>query len=120
MRKLPLIFMAIATVAVGACDSNNQVAAIAGVTPGALTSALVITPNPVTIAVGSQVQLTTNAGASQTGQVQWFSSNTIVATVSPTGLVTGFSAGVVTISARFNFDTLQAATATVIVQNPGP
>ena len=114
--------MAIATVVVGACDSNNTVAAIARINPGNVTtpSALFITPNQVTIAVGSQVQLTTNAGSSQQGQLQWFSSNTIVATVSPTGLVTGFAAGVVTITARFIFDTLQAATATVIVQSPGP
>jgi uncharacterized protein YjdB len=112
--------MAIAAAAVGACDSNNQVAAIAPVVPNSVTPALIIAPNQVTIAVGAQAQLSTNAGASQQGQLQWSSSNTIVATVSPTGLVTGFSAGAATITARFVFDTLQAATATVIVQNPGP
>lgn len=121
MRKLPLIILTVATAAVVACDSNNQVAAIGPLVPGTISPAsLVITPNQVTIGVGSQTQLTTNAGASQQGQVQWFSSNTIVATVSPTGLVTGFSAGAVTITARFVFDTLQAATATVIVVTPGP
>jgi hypothetical protein len=41
-----------------------------------------------------------------------------VATVSPQGVVTGFTPGAATISARFSFDTLHTATASVIVVAP--
>lgn len=115
---LPLIVLTAAVVAAGACDSNDQVAAIAGPVPIPSPTVLQISPDQVTIVVGTTFQLSTNAGASQQGQLQWSSSNTSVATVSPTGLVAGFAPGAATITARFNFDTTHVASASVIVTAP--
>jgi uncharacterized protein YjdB len=117
MKTLSAITIGIAFAALAGCDSRSTdptVAAIAG--PGVLSAsaALTISPSEVTITVGSTTQLSTNAGA-QSSQLQWFSSNSAIATVTNTGLVTAFSPGTATITARFTSDTNKSASASVIV-----
>jgi uncharacterized protein YjdB len=117
MKTLSAITIGIAVAALAGCDSRSTdptVAAIAG--PGVLSAsaALTISPSEVTITVGSTTQLSTNAGA-QSSQLQWFSSNSANATVTNTGLVTAFSPGTATLTARFTSDTNKSASASVIV-----
>lgn len=116
MRSLSIISLAIAAV-LAACERSTDptVAVVAGQPSIASSASLTITPSQVVIAAGSTAQLSTNASAGQQSQLQWSSSNTAVATVSGSGLVTGFSPGAATISARFSFDTTRVAVATVNV-----
>ena len=74
-----------------------------------------ILPDVTEIPVGQFAELQTNAPLNLRNQVQWRSSNSNVAAVSSSGRVTGIFPGVATITARFAFDTTQAATATVTV-----
>ena len=74
--------------------------------------------------MGSSIQLNTNAPLSLQNQVQWSSLKSTVATVTPSGLVTGVAVGTATITARYVFDTTRVATAVVdvtgtTVTNPG-
>jgi hypothetical protein len=81
---------------------------VSGSTPltveGALSS-LQVTPSAVTILAGSGQQFTAtgsfNDGSSEnlTGMVSWISSNTSVATINSSGLLTAISAGTVTVTA---------------------
>jgi hypothetical protein len=113
MRSLAALGLALA--AASACEVATQpiVASLHGPPSSA---ALTVLPSSVTIGVGSSAQLSTNA--SDANQLQWFSSNTSVATVSSTGLVTGFSPGTALISVRFASDTANVSTATVVVASP--
>lgn len=110
---------AIAIAAISACESTRlpTVAGLAGQPAVTSTTTLTISPDQVTISVGSTVQLTANAGAGS-GQLQWSSSIPQVATVSPTGLVTAFTPGATIISVRFPSDTIHVGTATVLVSSP--
>lgn len=114
MRKILLPTLCLALGAMAACDSNTDtVAGIAG-TVGSPTIPITVQPTNVQIQVGNSVQLSTNAGTSP-GQVEWLSSNVNIATVSATGVVTGFSVGTVVITVRFVSDRNNAATALVQV-----
>ena len=86
-----------------------------GLNGGQKGQTLVVQPNEVQLAVGQIAQLQTNAPLSLLNQVQWFSSRPTIAAVGPSGRVTGLFPGIATITARFAFDTTQAATATVTV-----
>jgi uncharacterized protein YjdB len=73
-----------------------------------------VTPSPDSVAIGQTVQLTatvkdTNGLIVTDRPVTWTSSNTAVATVSPTGLVKGVALGTVTISAKAETKTGQAS-----------
>ena len=70
---------------------------------GKANSSLTITPSSATIAVGETVQL-----SASTSSVQWSSSAAAVATVAPSGLVTGLAAGTATITAKHRNTTAQA------------
>ena len=64
-----------------------------------------VTPAPASVIIGKTTQLTaivkdTNGLIVTDRPVTWTSSNTAIATVSPTGLVTGVALGTVTISAK--------------------
>lgn len=85
---------------------------------------LVISPSRVQLLVGGTFQFNTNAPPSIRSQVQWSSSQSTVATVSPSGFVTAVAVGSATITARYAFDTTNVSTATVdvtgtTVTNPG-
>ena len=79
-------------------------------------TAIAITPSASEVAVGSTVQIRcayTPAGAS--GKLVYSSSNSDIATVSSTGIVTGVAAGDVVITATLETDMLITATTTVSV-----
>ncbi len=117
MRRLILITVAIAGLT--GCEQAlvTSIAGLSGVTISdtSNTNPLVITPPSINLTVGQTFQFMTNAPPTQLNEVQWSSLNTAVATTSPTGLVSAVGAGTTTITARFSFDTLNVATATVIV-----
>ena len=120
MRPYTRLILATATTAAAAlagCDGTTSpfVAAVGGTTAANSADALVISPGHVSVKAGTTVQLSTNAPANLSSQVQWSSSSTTVATVSPSGLVNAVSAGSSVISARYTFDTTRVATAIVDV-----
>ena len=84
-----------------------------------------VTPGTASIPVGQTGQLTATpkdaSGAALTGRVvTWASSNTAVATVSGSGLVTGVAVGSTTITATSEGQSGTAAiTVTAVVTNPG-
>ncbi|HJU75911.1 MAG TPA: Ig-like domain-containing protein [Gemmatimonadaceae bacterium] len=88
--------------------------------PPAVVSVGVTPPNG-SLQVGATLQLTANvtviSGAPTT--VTWSTSNAAVATVSGSGLVTGVSAGSVTVTATSTFDATKSGSASLTV-NPPP
>lgn len=115
----PLLIFVAAVAALAGCDGRTIL--LAGVSADTTNgNTLIITPNPATVTAGSSIQLATNAPLTQQSQVQWGSSNTTVATISPSGSVHGIRAGTVTISARYSFDTTRVATSTLnVIALPG-
>src|SRR4051812_21897705 len=83
-----------------ACERSTAptLAAVGGTVTTPSSTALTLAPNQITIAVGTQAQLSTNASSTQQPQLQWTSSNNAIATVTGTGLVTGRSPGTATIN----------------------
>ncbi len=114
-----------------ACEHTTSpiVAGIGGnaAPPGSVNNnvtPLLISPSRVQLIVGGTIQFTTNAPPSLRSQVQWSSSPSTVATVSPSGFATAVAVGTATITARYAFDTTNVSTATVDVSgttmaNPG-
>ena len=105
-------------VAAAACDmSPNPRFAAAGPTPPTLgggggQNALVVQPAQVEIFVGATFQLTTNAHGAA---LFWNTSNSSIARVSSSGLVSGVNAGIAIITATSAADPSQTASSTVIV-----
>lgn len=79
-------------------------------------NALVITSPGASINVGERVQLTAMARPGASANFSWASSNESVATVNESGVVTGVTAGVATISVSAGEST---GSATLIVLEPG-
>ena len=117
MRTHPVLILTVAIAALTACETRSTEPTVAGIGGQTISnvSALTLSPSQVTVAVGTTVQLAASAGSGQLGQIQWGSSNTAVATVSATGLVTAFAPGTATITARLLSDTTQQASASVLV-----
>jgi hypothetical protein len=121
MRPYTLFILtagAVAAASLSGCESTSSpvVAAVGGTTAAVnSTDALLISPGRVTVTAGTSVQLNTNAPSNLRAQVQWSSSNTTVAAVSPSGLVSGIAPGSSLITARYSFDTTRVATAVVDV-----
>jgi uncharacterized protein YjdB len=86
--------------------------------PESTTTPLVITPSQLQLAPGTSAQLSTNAPTAVQSQLRWSSSQTAVASVSSTGLVTGFGTGSASITVRYASDTTNVASATIIVSMP--
>lgn len=110
--------LGIAVASLAACETRitePRFASIGGGTSTPNSAPLVISPDTVTIAVGTTVQMTASAGSAIQGQLTWSSSNTSVATVSATGLVTAFAPGTSTISATNGNDPRTTGFATVNV-----
>jgi len=118
MRMHPVVVLGLVIAATVGCETRDDasIAGIGGVTSRTDSSALTISPSSVAIAVGTTAQLSTNAGSTQA--ISWASSNTNVASVSGTGLVSAFAPGATTITARIIGDTTQVATASVSVTSP--
>jgi hypothetical protein len=112
------------TLAIAACLATGCEQAVAptvgslGGRAASTSSTLAISPSTVTVTVGTSVQLSTNAPLAVQNQVEWSSSNTTVATISPTGLLNTFAAGSSVVTARLASDTTQAATAAITVISP--
>ena len=74
-----------------------------------------VIPATLTIAVGAKSRLTaTVGGRNYTNGVNWSSSNTAKATVSPAGLVTGVAAGSATITATYEASGLTDTTSVTV------
>jgi hypothetical protein len=89
-------------------------------TPNGITSpdALILTPpTGASIAVGEKVQLTATAKAGTAATYFWASSNPSVATVSESGLVSGVSVGIATITVHGGGS---AGSSTLIISYPVP
>src|SRR5579862_3874301 len=90
------------TVGLAACGSTPT--APSSSTPAASSSAFTVTVSGISpLAVGQAIAFTarTSAAPDVTGQSVWASSDATVATVSPTGFVTGIGVGVAKISAAY-------------------
>jgi alpha-tubulin suppressor-like RCC1 family protein/uncharacterized protein YjdB len=110
----------------GVAPGNATITATANADPTktAVTAVTVRAPVVVTIAshagtvsVGGTLQLTAGVTGTTNTAVAWSSSNAAVATVSNTGLVTGVSAGTVTITATSAADGTKSATTSLTVSS---
>jgi hypothetical protein len=103
---------------VAACGDDVTVIA----PPGGGINSVTVAPDQVTIPVQGQVQMiaAVNADSGKATTVTWTSSNTAVASVSATGLVTGVTAGTVGITACSTVNSSVCGAATVIVAAPVP
>src|SRR5256714_170731 len=115
-RSLRLIALAALAVAAGvvACERTTS-----PIGPPAAVVSVDLTPPSATVQVGQTVQVTAiprdaNGNALSDRAVTWTSSNTSVAIVSPTGLVTGVVAGSATITATSEG---KSGTASITVTN---
>ncbi|MFL5607256.1 MAG: Ig domain-containing protein, partial [Gemmatimonadaceae bacterium] len=100
--------------------ANGLVSGSADVTVIPAIAEVVVTPSPSNLVIGKSAPLTATlhdaAGAAITGRtVTWSSSSDAIATVSPTGSVTGVSLGTATITATSEG---KSGTATVVVTAP--
>jgi hypothetical protein len=121
MRKHTVIALSFAVASLVACDTDRTptIAGIGGGTTSATTTnQLSISPSTAEIVLGGTVQLTTNIPAPLPTQVEWFTLNPTVATVSQSGLVTGGGLGSATIRVRLVSDTTKSASAVVVVVAP--
>lgn len=86
--------------------SDTQTVGLSGVGVAPTLTSISITPSNATVVIGTPQQFTAtgmfNNGSSQnlTNTAAWSSSNTSVATVSTTGLVSGVTSGIITLSAQ--------------------
>lgn len=116
MRPAPLL--ALCALVVSACGDGN-VATSPVVTGGAIAS-VSLNVTAAQLGVGQTLQLSatplTATGAVTTGTVTWSSGAGGIASVSPSGLVTGVAAGTATISATAGG---KAGTATITVSGSG-
>jgi len=103
-----------ATITVTTNDGSKTATTTVTVTP-AVTS-ITLSPTTASIAVGSMQQLSKTVNPSGANQnVTWSSSNTSVATVNSSGLVTGVNGGTATITATAADGSGKTATATITV-----
>src|SRR5438309_1635827 len=107
--------VAVASVVVGvSVPVVGQLVPTASVTPDTAVASVTISPAPASVQVGQTLQLTAtpkdSAGGILVGRtVTWASGNTSVATVSPSGQVTGVAPGSATITATSEGKTSTAA-----------
>ena len=96
------------TTKITATTANGKSASCTVVVITSITS-LSVSPTSSTLEIGQTVQLIKNVNPSTTTEeVQWISSNTSVATVSTTGLVTARNAGIATITLKNSSGTKSA------------
>ena len=113
----PVLPLALAAVA-SACEMSTTPDAL-GPAGFATTSApLSVSPGFIRIPMGTSAQLSVNATSDVANEVEWESLSPLIVTVDAAGVVTGRSAGVATVQARFAFDFANTAIATVEV-TPG-
>jgi hypothetical protein len=124
----PFIVIALGAAVLAGCEQSAtpMIAGIGPATfipPGNITSnllPLVISPSSVNLLVGGVFQFSTNAPLTLRNNVEWGTLESNIVTISPTGLVNAVGLGTATITARYSFDTLRVATATVFVNGTTP
>ena len=120
MRLHHSFILAIGAGALVACGDGLP-PTLAGLAPPASgthsdgTSALLVTPNPVSLLVGGAYQLSMNAPLSLQNQVEWNSQQSTVASISPSGVVNAIGVGIAIVTARYAFDTTNVASTTINV-----
>ena len=124
-----IISAAVAGIIIVACyEKSHPIAptsgdAIDGVTqqdnPAAGLNSITVTPSSASIQVGGTVQLTATADPPRTTRFRWATSDQAVASVSPSGLVTGVAAGAATITASAG-GKVGSSTITVTTSPPPP
>lgn len=122
MRLSRAALASVVLAAAVACDTAvpNRVGTIAGPPTDALGRALLeVSPTDFNLAVGSTFQLTTNAPVDLLPLVQWSVLDQTIASVSPTGVVLGQTAGTTRIVARYSDDTTNAGSAKVTIVGTG-
>ena len=106
MLKVPRNALRISAVVVFtslmACSDSNSGILVGGSSPGAVAG-IIVSPASATVQVGLTVQMTATLvdgnGNEASGDVSWSSSNSVVASVTDQGVVTGVTAGAATITA---------------------
>jgi len=106
--------------AAGATSVRSNVATVTVLPATIPVTGVTVTPSTTTIEVGATLTLTVNVTPvnATDRNVTWSSSNTAVATVNSSGVVTAVSAGTVTITARSNSNPTVFDTCTVTVEEP--
>lgn len=117
IRSLLVLGIAGAAFAAAACEATGT-QVIAGLNNGGQAAGagggITIQPASISISVGGSAQLTSNASNDSTLLV-WASSNTNVAQVSSTGLVTGITPGTATVTVHTTTDSTHRASASITV-----
>ena len=116
MFRTTRILMAACVVAVAACSGSDSTAPTPGTNNPPAVSSISVTPPTANVDVGATVQLTAAVRDANnnvlTGRaVSWATSAAQIATVSATGVVTGVSAGAVTITATSEGKSVNVAVA---------
>ncbi len=123
MQRAALILGVCAALCAGCDGLAHPIIATApgGAQTGTPTSTpLQVLPASVQLAIGTTVQLRTNATADQQGQLEWTSLAPQIAAVNAAGVVTGLAPGTATIRVRFAFDTTRVAFSVVTVTGTAP
>lgn len=112
----PVLLLALAAAASGCETSNSPVIDAVGPVGFASTVApLSISPGFIRIPMGTSALLSVNTTSELANEIEWASLSPLIVTVDATGVITGLSAGVATVRARFAFDFTNTAIATVEV-----
>lgn len=120
LRVVSRISAGVALTGLAACgpSGGGTIVTIPGDNPA---TSVVVSPSSATLGVGGTLQLNATIfggnGEELSGDVSWTSSNSEVAPVSDSGLVTAAAEGVATITASGRG---QSGTAVVTVTNPNP
>jgi uncharacterized protein YjdB len=100
-------------------DSSKSSLSIVTIKPPPPIS-VTISPSNATVGAGAAIQLAASISNSSNQNVTWKSSNTNLANVSATGLLTTIAEGQVTVTATSQADTSKSATAIVTINPPPP
>jgi hypothetical protein len=82
---------------------------------------LIVSPQNISMAVGQEATISTNAPDSLLSQLVWTSRNPTIVTVSQTGIVRALATGSASIVVQYSFEPLNSASTTIVVnQQPVP
>ena len=82
---------------------------------------LVVSPQQISMVVGQEAQISTNAPDSLLSQLIWTSRNPTIVTVSQTGVIRALAVGSASVVVQYSFEPLNSASTTIVVnQQPVP
>jgi len=82
---------------------------------------LIVSPQDISMVIGQEAQISTNAPDSLLSQLIWTSRNPTIVSVSQTGVVRALATGSASIVVQYSFEPLNSASATIVVnQQPVP